>query len=132
VLADVGITVTYTDVGTAYVSDQLAQKYAAAVMPLQQDPAWQLINFKMSPGATWNMFKYSDPKVDELIATIHDAKTDADAVAPYKELNAYIVDQAWFAPWYRLQNNYALDKNTTTVAQSDNSYPYLWNFKPKA
>jgi len=49
-----------------------------------------------------------------------------------KKLNEYLVEQAWFAPWYRIEGNFALDSKTTTVAQSDNTYPYLWSFKPKA
>jgi peptide/nickel transport system substrate-binding protein len=130
-LADIGITVTTTDVGTNYIPDQLAQKYAVSVMALQQDPSWQLINFKLTPQSTWNPFKYEDPKVDQLVKTIHTAGDDKAASAQLKELNTYIVEQAWFAPWYRVESNYALDSNTTAVPQAGNAYPYLYNFKLK-
>jgi peptide/nickel transport system substrate-binding protein len=131
-LADIGITVTATDVGTNFIPDQLAAKYSASLMALQQDPSWALINFKIGPNATWNAFKYQDPKVDELMKAIHAAGDDKAASAQLKELNTYIVEQAWFAPWYRTKNHYALDAKTTGLPQPGNAYPYLWNFKPKA
>jgi len=131
-LNDIGVKVNYTDSGTNYISDMLTPKYPAAVMALQQDADWPLINFKITPDATFNPFHFEDPKVDDLVKQIHDAASDADAAAPTKELNSYIVDQAWFAPWYRVESNYGTDPNTTTVAQVGNAYPYLWNFMPKA
>ena len=67
-----------------------------------------------------------------LITKVHDAKTDAESGAAVKELNAYIVDQAWFAPWYRVKSNYATDAKTDVTPQTGNAYPYLWNFIPKS
>jgi peptide/nickel transport system substrate-binding protein len=131
-LADIGITTKLTDVGTNYIPDMLAQKYPAAVMALQQDPSWQLINFELSPTSTWNPFKYQDPKVDQLIDAIHAAADEKAASTPLKELNTYIVEQGWFAPWYRNESNFALDPNTTAVPASENAFPYLWDFKPKS
>jgi peptide/nickel transport system substrate-binding protein len=130
-LKDVGITVKFTDVGTNLIPDILAQKYAATWFQLQQDTDWQVITFELTPDATWNPFKTNDPKVVQLANRVRDAKTEAEGSAAAKELNAYIVDQAWFAPWYRIKSHYATDANTTVVAQRGNAYPYLWNFKPK-
>jgi peptide/nickel transport system substrate-binding protein len=131
-LKDVGVTAKFTDAGTKFIPDILAPKYAVTWLALQQDPTdWQIINFELAPAAVFNPYKYTDPKVNELITKYHDAKSDAEAAPVIKELNAYIVDQAWFAPWYRIKSNYATDPNTTVVAQNGNAYPYLWNFKPK-
>ena len=88
-------------------------------MALQQDPDWPLINFKITPDATFNPFHYEDPKVDELIATIQTRHRSRRCGRATKELNTYIVDQAWFAPWYRVAVNYVTDPNTkVTVAQA--------------
>ncbi len=43
-LADVGITVKYTDAGNNFIADLLAPKYPATWL-LEQDPDWQLIQF---------------------------------------------------------------------------------------
>jgi peptide/nickel transport system substrate-binding protein len=131
-LKDVGITAQFTDAGTNFIPDILAPKYAATWFQLQQDTDWQVITFELTPNATWNPFKTADPKVAELVKRVHDATSDADAAAAAKELNAYVVDQAWFAPWYRIKSNYATDAKTEVQAQSGNAYPYLWNFKPKS
>jgi peptide/nickel transport system substrate-binding protein len=130
-LKDVGITAKYTDAGNNLIPDILAPKYPATWFQLQQDTDWQVITFELLPDATWNPFKTNDPKVVELGNRVRDAKTEADSTAAAKELNAYIVDQAWFAPWYRIKSHYATDQNTTVVAQRGNAYPYLWNFQPK-
>lgn len=131
-LKDIGITVNYTDAGTNFLSDVSGAKYAAARLQLQQDPTdWQIIQFQIAPTATWNPFHYADPKATELINAYHDAKTDADSDAAVKELNAYLVDQAWFAPWYRNQLHYATDPNTQVQTQVGSALPYLWNITPK-
>ena len=131
-LKDVGITVKFTDAGANFIPDMLAPKYAATWMVLQQDPTdSQIINFEISPQATFNPFKYTDAKVTGLLDKFVNAKSDEEAGAASKELNAYIVEQAWFAPWFRVKSHYATDANTEVQAQMGNAYPYLWNFKPK-
>jgi peptide/nickel transport system substrate-binding protein len=130
-LKDVGITVKYTDAGNNFIADILAPKYAATWLQLQQDPDWPLINFELTPDAVFNPFHTTDPKVTELVKKVHEAKTDDEAAPALKELNAYVVDQAWFAPWYRIESNYATDAKTDVQPQVGNAYPYLWNFKPK-
>ena len=128
-LKDVGITVNYTDTGTNFIADILTPKYAGSWMQLQQDNDWALINFEITPTATFNPTKYQDPKVDAFVATILNGSTD-ESDAALKDLNAYIVEQAWFAPWYRVQSNYATDAKTKVIPQVGNAYPYLWNFNP--
>ncbi|MCX7522700.1 ABC transporter substrate-binding protein [Microbacterium sp. STN6] len=131
-LKEIGITVKYTDPGNNFIPDVLAPKYPAILMVLQQDPTdWQLINFQIAPKASWNPFHYEDPKVNEFIDTIHHgSKADSDAAV--KDLNAYLVDQAWFAPWFRPASNFTVDGNTAAVFQTGNAVPYLWNIKPKS
>jgi peptide/nickel transport system substrate-binding protein len=128
-LADVGITVNYTDTGTNFIADILAPKYPATLMQLQQDADWALVNFSITPASTFNPFRYEDPKVDELIDTIHFGTT-AESDAAVKELNAYIVEQAWFAPWFRVQSSFATDADTQVTVQNDNAVPWLWNINP--
>jgi len=128
-LKDVGITVNYTDTGTNFIADILAPKYGVTWMQLQQDNDWALINFELTPNASFNPTKYQDPTVDALVATIGTSTGD-EADAALQELNAYVVEQAWFAPWYRVQSNYATDAKTNVETQVGNAYPYLWNFTP--
>lgn len=130
-LADIGITVNYTDPGTGnFITDMLVPKYAATWMALEQNPDWQLINFMIAPTATFNPFKYSDDTVNGYIETIQFG-TEDEAAQATKDLNAYIVDQAWFAPFFRVQGSFAVDANTNVDFWPTNAYPSIFSFSPK-
>jgi peptide/nickel transport system substrate-binding protein len=130
-LGDAGITVKYEQVAlNDAIAQLLAPKYAMSWFQLQEDPtAWQVANFTMTKGATFNPFKVDDPTIAGYAAKIQRG-SDTEAAAAAKGLNRYVVEQAWFAPWFRNQGNFAADKKTTVVQQSDNAYPYLWNITP--
>ncbi|HWV49744.1 MAG TPA: ABC transporter substrate-binding protein [Microbacterium sp.] len=129
-LADIGVTASYTDPGNNFIADLLAPKYPASFMALEQNPDWQLIQFMIAPTAIFNPFGYSDPQVDEYIQQIQfgDEATQASVA---KELNAYLVEQAWFAPFYRVQGSFATDANTTVEMLPTNAYPAIYDFVPK-
>jgi peptide/nickel transport system substrate-binding protein len=131
-LGAVGITVNYQQVAlNDAVADILAPKYSASFFQLEEDPtAWQVANFSISKNAVFNPFHVDDPKVDALVSIVQKG-SDAQAAAAARQLNTYVVDQAFFDPWYRVAGNFAADKNTNVVQQSDNAYPYLWNITPK-
>jgi peptide/nickel transport system substrate-binding protein len=131
-LKDVGITVDAHDPGISnFITDLLAPKYPASFMALEQNPDWQLIQFMISPTAVFNPFHYSDPKVNDYIKQIQygDEATQASVA---KELNKYIVDQAWFAPFYRVQGSFATDANTSVKMLPTNAYPAIYDFTPKS
>lgn len=128
-LGEVGINVTYTDVGTNIVPEILSAKFSAAYFQLQQDPEpSQLITFMLAPNATWNVFKYSDPVSDELIAKVRAGGEDADQAA--EDLNTYVVEQAWFNPWYTVQTSFVTDADTTVTINEGNAYPNIWDIVP--
>jgi peptide/nickel transport system substrate-binding protein len=131
-LGDIGITVKYVDLQVNdYIGAIIGGKYAMDVMALQQDPTdWQLASFQIAKSANWNGLHTEDPKVDGYLETLQTG-SDADAAAAGKELNKYIVDQAWFAPWFRPGLSYLTDAHTSVKVQVGNAYPYLWNFTPK-
>jgi peptide/nickel transport system substrate-binding protein len=128
-LKDVGVTVETVDAGNNFIADLLAAKYAASYMILEQQSDWQLINMKIAPNAAWNPYKYADPKVEELVKKIN-LGTEEEQKSSAKELNKYIVEQAWFAPWYRPQNSFVTDAKTKVELQTGNVYPFIWSFTP--
>ncbi len=130
-LNDIGVQVEYTDPGNNFIADLLAPKFAQSFMALEQNPDWQLIQFMIAPTAIFNPFHYDDPKVDEYIKQIQygDEATQASVA---KELNKYIVEQAWFAPFYRVQGSFATDANTTVKVLPTNAYPAIYDFTPKS
>jgi peptide/nickel transport system substrate-binding protein len=129
-LADVGITLQYTDTPPEdYIAALTGAKYSTAFMALEEQPDWQLIQFMLSRTAAFNSFKYGDATTDALIADIQngDAATQAEKAA---ELNAYIVEQAWFAPFYRVAAGYATDPGTSVTIMPTNAVPSLYDIRP--
>ncbi|MFF2486110.1 ABC transporter substrate-binding protein [Microbacterium sp. NPDC058062] len=128
-LADVGVTVEYTDVGQDLIADLKAAEFPATVMQFAQPIDWQLINEYLTTGASWNVFKVDDPTANEIIARVQTG-TDEESAAATVELNEYVVEQAWFAPWYRIDSLYATDADTTVQMQANNVAPYIYNYAP--
>ena len=129
-LADVGITAEYTDPGNNFIADLLAPKFPASFMALEQNPDWQLIQFMLAPTAVFNPFHNEDPKVDEYIQQIQNGD-EATQASVAKELNRYIVEQAWFAPFYRVQGSFATDADTSAEMLPTNAYPAIYDIQPK-
>ena len=128
-LADIGITAEYTDPGANFIADLLAPKFPAAYMALEQNPDWQLIQFMIAPTAVFNPFHTEDETVNALIEEIQFGD-EATQAAKAKELNTYIVEQAWFAPFYRVQGSFATDANTTAEMLPTNAYPAIYDIQP--
>lgn len=131
-LEDIGITVEGVTVApTSFLADLLGAKYSSSVMQLKAAPSsWETLTLDLLPTAGWNPFHTEDSTVAELAAKVQSG-SEEDAAKAAQELNEYIVDQAWFAPWFRPQLTYASDANTVVEPQVGNAYPYLWNFTPK-
>ena len=131
-LGDIGIQVNEVNVApTSFLGDLLAAKYGSTVMQLKAAPTtWETLTLDVLPTAGWNPFHTKDATVSALAKTIQSG-TKAEAADAAKKLNTYIVQQAWFAPWYRPQQTYATDPTTSVQTQTGNAYPYLWNFVPK-
>jgi peptide/nickel transport system substrate-binding protein len=129
-LSDVGISVTYTDTGNNFIADLLAQKYVATYIPFEQQDDWAAINLLVAQDSFFNPFKNVDPAIEEMLSTIQYG-SEADRTAALKELNVYLVDNAWFAPWFRLQNSFATDSTTSVEMQTGSVYPSLFSFRPK-
>ncbi|MEV6348025.1 ABC transporter substrate-binding protein [Actinoplanes sp. NPDC051851] len=129
-LAAVGIKLIAKTVPAADLINQLiAGKFPISFFSLASFHSWDTAVIQLQPTSLWNMFKYEDPKVTALIDKAQ-TQSDADAAATFKELNTYIVDQAWQAPWMVVENAYGYSKKVTVEAQEYTPVPYLGNFKP--
>jgi peptide/nickel transport system substrate-binding protein len=130
-LEDVGITVTWVDTPVEnYIADLTAPKYAAVPMQLETNADWQLIQFMISRTAPFNPFKFGDDTTDQLISEIQNGD-ETTQVEKATELNAYIVEQGWFAPYYRVSAGYANNPETTEVTlNATNIVPSLFDITP--
>lgn len=130
-LQDVGIRATLVDVPFADFFGQLrGGEWPLTYMRFFQPSDWQLINQFIAPEASWNSFHSTDATVADLIAKIQVAAGD-DVVPLAEELNAHIVEQAWFAPFYRVEQQTFTDAETTVTPQVEQAAPSIYNWAPK-
>jgi peptide/nickel transport system substrate-binding protein len=113
-----GFSVTVPDVSSVFPDQQ-----AAMVQQLED------IGIKVAKSALWNPLHSADPKVTDLITKAQSA-TGAAQDALFKQLNTYLVDQAWNAPWDSVENTYATTKGVTFTPQTFAAVPPIYNFKP--
>lgn len=128
-LAAIGISVTHEDPGSNFIADMIAPKWAACFMSLEQNPDWQLAQFMIAESAVFNPFG----SVDETIAGILADYLEADEAGRselIKQLNEHIVEQAWFAPFYRLEGVVATDEQTSVSMLPTNTLPNIYDIVP--
>ncbi|WP_448059736.1 ABC transporter substrate-binding protein [Cellulomonas hominis] len=128
-LADIGITVTYTDAGSNFVTDLLAGKYTSSWMQLTSAIDWQFATLAVVPTAVFNSFHTENADVDALLTTVQTG-TDDEATAAAQELNQYLVENAWFAPMYRIQSLYVAKDDVSVTMPIDTDIPYIYQIQP--
>lgn len=112
-----------------YIAEITSGKYAMAWMSLFQPNTWQNINQVVAPTALWNPFDSTDETVDRLIGEIQ-VSTEEEAAASAKELSAHLVEQAWFAPWFRVDMLYYGNDSVVAEPQVEQTVPSIYNFRP--
>jgi peptide/nickel transport system substrate-binding protein len=130
-LAAVGITVKWVKTpANAIIPAILSGKYPVAFMTLGSQSAWQDIQKAVTPKAPWNPIKAGDPQLDKLLATAQTA-SEAELPTAMKAVSKWLVDNAWFAPWYRENSVYLTDAKTAVDMQAYNVAPPVSAFGPK-
>ena len=132
-LEDAGIKVVYDQQAdlASYVGALTQGKFGIGWMQLQTSPSVAfVVADRIATGGPFNPFGTNRPQVTAWLDRIY-AGTAEESNEAAKALNAYIVEQAWFDPWYRNQTFFAADANTVVTQQDTNTYPYLWNIRPK-
>jgi len=129
VLAESGINIEYEQAGESFIGDLLGGKWAMFSFGLNQEPmAWMTYQLAVSPGAAWNVYHQPDETVAALSDRMRLGGDDADAAA--KELNEYIVEQAWFAPFYRVLGVIVTNDATTVTMKDGQAVSNLWDIVP--
>ncbi|QPZ39499.1 ABC transporter substrate-binding protein [Paramicrobacterium chengjingii] len=129
-LADVGITVEYSSATFAdYVPNIIQGKYSVAWFSIFQGEPWVAIRQMISTDAAYNPFKTTDDEIAGYIDAVHFGGYKSGELA--KKVNQYVVDNAWFAPWYRVNQLYYSDDSKVTVEpQIQQAVPNLYNYAP--
>ncbi|MCU1518919.1 MAG: transporter substrate-binding protein [Pseudarthrobacter sp.] len=128
-LSDIGITL---NVGAAitntYTTDISAQKFTAIFFSLFQGEPWVATNQIVSTKALYNPFKNTTPDLQARIDAVEHAGKDAGKLA--QDVNKYVVEQAWFAPLFRVHQMYYHNAKVTVEAQVQQAVPSIYNYSP--
>jgi peptide/nickel transport system substrate-binding protein len=125
-LADVGITATQVVIpSTDYRNEVFSGKYSLSYYGIFQGDPWVAVNHHIGPNAAFNPLKYSDETSTALLERIQAGDDDAA-----KELTEYITEQAWFAPFFRVDQLYFTDKTVTVQNQVQQAVPSIYNYAP--
>ncbi len=127
--AAVGIEIVWEETNDLIVE---MRDYPAMWMSLSQPSTWQNINQVVTPQALWNALGYTDPEVERMVTSYQFAEDEAAAAATAAELGTYLVEQAWFAPWYRPDQLFYTDDTVSVELQPEQAVPSIYNYSPVA
>ncbi|PTT68649.1 ABC transporter substrate-binding protein [Arthrobacter sp. HMWF013] len=128
-LADVGITLKPgAAINNTFIADVAAQKYGAMFFNLFQGEPTVAIDQIVSTKALFNPFKNTTPELEEKIQAVRDGGDDAGKLA--QEVNKYVVEQAWFAPLFRVNQMYYHNDKVNVTPQIQQAVPSIYNYSP--
>jgi peptide/nickel transport system substrate-binding protein len=131
-LAAIDITVTFEPItGDQYVGSIIGGQWAVNWFNLTTGSPFEMIGLALTQQSPFNPFKSSDPTVDELIGKAASSTGDEQDAA-LQELNAYLVEQAWFAPWVAGEVGYVTGEGIEVEPVQGVSVPPLANLGPAA
>jgi len=128
-LAAVGITLTWADVdaGTALKQIFVDREFSGMVMNMGQSSSdWIAYSTLIAPG-TFNFFGTSDETVQRIAGEVRALPEDQTADL-YRELNAHIVEDAWFLPFYRMTYKLVTVPGIDVVTQAGQAETSIYNY----
>lgn len=129
-LSDIGITVKLDNMPSDQIfSAILAGKYPISYFRLEATTPWRTVQLQMAENSTWNPFHYHDPIVDSFAQQIQFASDEAQT-ALYQQLNRYVVEQGWNAPWTSVESLWGTSDKVTVKPQRYMSYPSIYYMEP--
>ncbi|WP_062201386.1 ABC transporter substrate-binding protein [Demequina salsinemoris] len=130
-LAEAGITVNYETAGESFISDLLGGKWAAFEFGLNQESeSWATYKLSVSVDSAWNIYHQSTDELDALADRMRMGGEDGDAAA--QEMNEYLVENAWFAPFYRVEGVIVTNDATSVTLKNGQAVSNLWDIVPTA
>jgi peptide/nickel transport system substrate-binding protein len=130
-LAKINITVKEeAQTGATFIGDIMAPKWPAYLMQFERSVnTWKMLNFIVTDNSLFNNDKFTTSTVSSLIGRYQGASDDATRLGLAKKINAALVNEAWFIPFYEKQANFAFKGINIKAAQAGNVIPYLYNIR---
>ncbi|WBU37514.1 ABC transporter substrate-binding protein [Homoserinibacter sp. YIM 151385] len=129
-LGDVGITVEFSpQTPAAGLDPYLGGEFPAYVFSWGSSQNWLDATLLLSEEGAWNPLHAADPEIADLMSRIAVASVEEQEPL-YRELSAHVVDEAWFAPFYVVNNLAFHGPDVEVTPQPQQSVPSIYNYKP--
>ena len=130
-LAKINITVKEEpQTGASFIGDIMAPKWPAYLMQFERSVnTWKMLNFMVTDNSLFNNDKFTTSDVSSLIGRYQGASDEGTRLGLAKKINAALVNEAWFIPFYEKQSNFAFKGVNIKAAQAGNVIPYLYNIR---
>lgn len=129
-LQAVGIRVTLESLPIPdMIGKTMSGGYAMSLISNYQGTAWDTVARFLLPNSAFNPFHSTDATTESMISTIRTASGEAQLKA-YRDLNQYVVDEAWAAPFFREDGVYLSNGTVQVTLQPQTQVPAIYNFTP--
>lgn len=129
-LKDVGISVEWVKVAPdALISELTAGKHGIFFFRLGNQADWGDLKKLAFPNSAWNPLHTNDPKLLALLKNVQTAKA-ADQKAAFQAVNRYLVENAWFVPWYRPDSINLMSADVEELPIPGNVMTFPLNYRP--
>ncbi|WP_432165856.1 ABC transporter substrate-binding protein [Streptomyces sp. bgisy031] len=128
----VGVKVEWDQLDGATALQKIFQEkaYSGMVMNIGQSSVdWVTVNDLVVPGA-FNPFATSDPTVKKLLPQVQAASGTEAGDDASRALNRHLVEEGWFAPFYRASFLLVSSKDVKVVPQSGMAVPSIYDYTP--
>ncbi len=131
-LGEVGIEVEYTTISEASgITPFVSGEFPMYMFSWGASNNWLDATLLLSPEGAWNPLHVKDPKIVAMMKKIATAN-GAEQAKLFRELSAYVVDQAWFAPFYTSENLYFASEAVEVTPEAQQVVPSIRNYVPAA
>ncbi|MFK0206394.1 ABC transporter substrate-binding protein [Agrobacterium sp. NPDC090283] len=131
-LADIGIRVNWVSIApTEAIAELQSGKYPMFVTRLAAQTSWSDIRRVVASDASWNTSRSQDDELNKLIDKAQHTLHEEERAKTYKDINKWLVDQAWFAPWYRVDTVVLTNKEVILNPRPWSVAPSVQYFKAK-
>lgn len=118
-LGAIGIDVVWKKVPVMELLSSMQDgKFPMFFMSLGTKAPWQDIQLSVLPKATFNPYSSEDPALDRLLAAARDEAPGAAQDEDFRAINAWLVENAWFAPMFASSTNWASVEGVTVEPQT--------------
>jgi peptide/nickel transport system substrate-binding protein len=130
-LGQIGVTVDYEQIPNDSVINELfSGRFPMYFFSLGSQSAGEDFQKLLLPTSPWNTSQYEDADLVALVGAAASASPGDEQVAAMQEVNRYVVEDAWFAPIYRVQTIIASDPSVGLTPHALYVAPFPRDYRP--